>query len=83
MAKRYAILWYRIVSPRAERMAAADTFDAQPPPFEETVFLNSLAGVMRTGGNETATGGQQRREEPLIQFDNAQDSRLYQMNLTF
>jgi hypothetical protein len=52
-------------------MTAADAFDAQPYPFEETIFLDSLTRVMGTGGNEAATGGQQRREKPLIQFDNA------------
>jgi hypothetical protein len=64
-------LWYRIVSPHVEGMAATNAFDAQPSPLKETVFLDSLVGVMGTGGDEAATGGQQRREEPLIQFDNA------------
>jgi len=49
--------WYRIISPRVEGMAAADAFNAQPSPFEETVFLDSLVGVMGTGGDEAATGG--------------------------
>jgi len=50
-------LWYRIISSRVERMAAADAFDSQPSPFEETVLLDSLVGVMGTGGDEAATRG--------------------------
>jgi len=38
-------------------MAAADAFDAQPSPFEKTVFLDGLVGVIGTGGDEAATGG--------------------------
>jgi len=38
-------------------MAAADAFDAQPSPFEETVFLDGLISVMGTGGDKAATRG--------------------------
>jgi hypothetical protein len=51
------MLWYRIVSSRIEGMATADAFDAQPSPFEETVFFDGLIGVMGTRGDKAATGG--------------------------
>ena len=63
------ILWNRIIAGTAPRMTAADTFDAEPAAFENTVFENRFYHVLAACRCITASRRCQRRNENPIEIN--------------
>ena len=53
-----------------QRVASADTPQAQVDSLENTVFYNSLRHVFRTGGLETTVAPQMGRDDLLVESNN-------------
>lgn len=67
--------WNWIIAGAAPRMATRYSFCRKPSAFQQTVGLQRLYGVMRTGGRVAAGIGRKGRNKILIPFDN-QNKRI-------
>ncbi len=63
----------RVDSPRMPGVTPNHAPECQPAAPEETVDLEGLGSVSRAAGIKPASGGQQRRNEPLV----AQDQQIW------
>lgn len=66
-------LWYRIVAAAAPGMAPSDSSERKPEAFKNAIFLKCLQPVLRTGRCVTAGRAQQRRNDPLVYFNNSNE----------
>ena len=62
----YAGLWKGIVAARMPRMTTAQSLNAQPRTFHYTVFINSLAGILRTAWDKTTRNRFKRTNQILV-----------------
>ena len=63
------LLRHRVVAAAAPGMAAQQAADGEVKPFQRTVFLDGLDGVLRTGGSETTGRGKKGGDEALVEAD--------------
>jgi hypothetical protein len=57
---------HRIVATWIERMTTANPFDGQPTPLQNPIFADGFVSIVGATWFKSASGGKERRNEPLI-----------------
>ena len=65
-------LGYRVVAAAAPRVAAENALECKPSPFEGSIFLDGLDGILRAGGRIAASGRCEWRYQVTVYPDKAQ-----------
>lgn len=71
-------LGHGIIAADMQWVAADDPPQGKPAAFTDTIFPNSLDGVLRTGGVIYARIREQRRDDPLIKANGRDSSRAHE-----
>lgn len=68
---------HRVKTAGMEGVAARDSPEGQPGPFADTIALDGINGVLRTGRVKSTTWRKQGRKKTLVDADQADKDLLH------
>jgi hypothetical protein len=72
-----------VITTGVKGVAAGNTFDRHPPPFEQAIFFDSLVTIVRTGGLKAASWRRVTRDKSLIEANEQQGDLFHNLGSTF